>query len=124
MNHYNSVWDSAELSFEMADDLTFDPVLTIVVQTPDGRLRFMEVPEMFGATLVLRRVHMQDARANAIGAANLKVLARTVMERMELDGLVVEGAVRTTGANPGRRPRVLRFSRSFRSAASAGADRP
>jgi hypothetical protein len=112
------VWDPADLSFEMVDDLTADPVVTIVVLTPDGRLSFMAEPEMTGSTLVLHRVHLQDAWANAVGAGNLMRLARTVMERMDIDGLVIEGAVRTTGANPGRRPRVLRFSRRVRAAAA------
>jgi hypothetical protein len=110
------VWDAADLSFEMVDDLTSDPVVTIIVQTPAGRLSFMAEPEMIGSTLVLHRVHVQDAWANAVGATNLMRLARTVMERMDIDGLVVEGAVRTTGANPGHRPRVLRFARRVRPA--------
>jgi hypothetical protein len=114
------VWDPADVSFEMVDDLTSDPVVTIVAHTPDGRLRFMAEPEMLGSTLVLRRVHLQDARANAVGVGNLKRLARLAMERMDLDGLVVEGAVRTTGANPGRRPRAIRFTRHVRRAPSAG----
>jgi hypothetical protein len=114
------MWDASDLSFDMADDLTSDPVVTIVVSTPDGRLRFMAEPEMIGSTLVLHHVHIQDAWANAIGVANLKLLARTVMERMALDGLVVEGALRTTGANPGRRPGILRFSRHVRTAPPAG----
>ena len=77
----------------------------------------MEEPEIAGPTLILRGVHMQGARPNAIGAGNLKVLARVVMERMELDGLVVEGALRTTGANPGHRPRPIRFARRHRDTA-------
>jgi hypothetical protein len=41
LDHYKFVWDAADLSFEMVDDLTSDPVVTIVVLTPDGRLSFM-----------------------------------------------------------------------------------
>jgi hypothetical protein len=119
MDHYNPVRDPAAISFEIIDDLTADPVVTVVVATPDGTLRFMAEPEMARSALILRGVHVQDAWANALGAGNLKVLARTVMERMELDGLVVEGALRTTGASPGRRPGVLRFSRSVRPAPAA-----
>jgi hypothetical protein len=97
--------------------LTSDPVVTIVVHTPGRVLRFMAEPEISGTTLILRGFHVQDAWANAVGAANLRVLAQAVMERLELDGLVVEGAVRTSGANPGRRPGVLRFSCRVRTSA-------
>jgi len=118
-DHLNPVWNAADVSFDMVDDLTSDPVVTIIVRTPDGRLRVMAEPEMAGCTLILRRVHVQDAWPNAIGVANLKMLARVVMERMDVDGLVVEGAFRTTGANPGRRPDILRFSRRVRPAPAA-----
>jgi hypothetical protein len=119
LDHQYWVWDPAGISFEIIDDMTSDPVVTVVVSTPGGTLRFMAEPEMSGSTLILRGVHVQDAWANAVGAGNLKVLARTVMERMDLDGLVVEGALRTTGASPGRRPGVLRFSRYVRPAPAA-----
>jgi hypothetical protein len=110
------VWNTDSLSFVLVDDLTSDPVVTVIVQTPDGDLRFMAEIIMEGAVMTLRGFHVQDAQANAFGAGNLKVLARTMMERMNLDGLVVEGAARTTGANPARRPGILRFARDHRPA--------
>jgi hypothetical protein len=104
--------------------MTSDPVVTVVVSTPDGTLKFMAEPEAQGSTLVLRGTHAQDAHANAVGAGNLLVLAQALMERMGFDGLVVEGAIRTTGANPGRRPRLLRFTRRVRHARAKGPSRP
>lgn len=72
----------------------------------------MAEPEELGRTLVLRRFHMQaQAGANSLGPGNLRLLADLVMERMDYDELVVEGAFRTTGANPGHRPRPRRFAR-------------
>ena len=41
---------------------------------------------------------MQDPEPNRIGTANLMVIAQPVMERMDGDGLVIEGGLRTTGA--------------------------
>jgi hypothetical protein len=61
--------------------------------------------------MLLKRLHVQDLEPNALGMGNLMVIARMVMERMDLDGLVIAGAVRSTGANPGHRPRDIRFSR-------------
>jgi hypothetical protein len=114
-----TVWRPGDLSFVLINDATDHPVVTAQIMTPSGVLYAMAEPELTpdGRVLTLRGVHMhggEGAGANAIGHANLKVLARTVMERMDFDELVVEGAVRTTGANPGHRPGPLRFRRRVR----------
>ena len=118
------MWAVADISFEIVDDMTYDPVVTLSVETPAGVLKFMAEPIQQGNTLILQGTHVQGLSPNAIGAGNLMVMAQAVMERMELDGLVVEGALRTTGANPGHRPRVLRFARRLRAAASLGPGGP
>jgi hypothetical protein len=110
------MWDPAQIAFDLVEDMTADPVVTVNVSTPAGVLKVMAEPERVGRTLVLHGLHMQDLVPNVVGAANLIVLADVVMQRMDVDELVVEGGLRTTGANPGRRPRVLRFTRRVRSA--------
>jgi hypothetical protein len=105
------MWRVEDISIELDDEMTGDPVVTALVWSPGGILRFMAEPEVLGTMLVLHRTHVEGGQANTVGAANLMVLAQAVMERMDFDGLVVEGAPRTTGANPGRQPRALRFSR-------------
>jgi len=99
--------------------MTDHPVVTVRVLTPVGPLRFMAEPVMQGRTMLLKRLHVQDPSRNAVGMANLTLIARVVMERMDLDGLVIEGAVRSTGANPGHRPRGVRFTRRVRAADDA-----
>ena len=121
--HWHSMsemWAGGDISFEMVDDMTDDPVVTLLVTTPAGMLMFVAEPEERGSTLVLKGVHVQATRPNAIGTANLMVVARALMEGMDLDGLEVEGALRTTGANPGHRPRPFRFSRRVRPAPAPG----
>lgn len=116
MAHHICMWAIADISFEMVNDMTDDPVVTLLVSTPKGELVFTAEPVMRGNILVLQGTHAQGAHPGAIGTANLMVIAQAVMEGMNLDGLVVEGALRTTGANPGRRPREFRFPRRVRSA--------
>jgi hypothetical protein len=116
MAHCDSVWDIDDISFEIVNDMTDDPVVTVLVMTPAGRLTFTGEPMEQGDTLIVRRIHVQDASPNAIGPANLMVIAQALMEGIGYDGLVVEGAVRTTGANPGHRPRRFRFTRHIRPA--------
>lgn len=124
MDQYIGTWIASDLSFEIVDDATSDPVVTVIVSTPVGALHFMAEPEVQGTTLVLHSTHVQGASANAVGVANLHALAQLVMERMNFDGLRVEGAVRTTGANPGHQPHVIRFTRRIRVAPDAGTGNP
>ena len=114
------MWSTADVSFEIVDNMTDDPVATLVVNTPAGRLTFMAELVQRGATLVVRGTHVQDVHPNAVGAANLMVIAHALMERMGFDGPEIEGAVRTTGANPGHRPRAFRFTRRVRPAPAFG----
>lgn len=103
-----------DISLEMVDDMTDDPVVTLRISTPAGRLTFVAEPEERGRTLILKGTHVQDARPNTIGMANLMVVAQALMEGMGFDGLEVEGAICTTWANPGHRPRLVRFARRVR----------
>jgi hypothetical protein len=105
------MWEVDEIAFDLVADLTDDPVMTVFITTPDGVLTVTGEPVERGATLVVRGIHMQGAGSNAIGNGNLMVMAQALLERMDYDGLEVEGAVRTTGANPGRRPGPFRFRR-------------
>lgn len=106
------LWRSEDIEFHLLDDLTSDPVVTVEIGTPGGVLLAMAEPEQNGRTLVLHRFHLQaTAGANSIGPSNLRLIAEVVMERMDHDELVIEGAVRTSGANPGHRPRPHRFTR-------------
>jgi hypothetical protein len=111
MAHAIRRWTAEDISFDIVYDMTDHPVVTLRVLTPVGPLRFMAEPVMQGTTMLLKGQPMQDLSRNAVGMANLMVIAHVVMERMNLDGLVIEGAVRSTGANPGHRPRGVRFTR-------------
>lgn len=104
----------SDVEFDIVDELTDHPVVTIKVQTPAGSLPLMAQLSMQGETLRVDGLHAQDSRANAIGVGNLMVVAQAIMEKMQLDRLVVKGASRSTGADPGRTPRELRFTRRFR----------
>ena len=117
-------WQAADISFEVLDDMTDAPVVTLQAFTPAGKLLLTGEPVYLDSTLLLRRAHVQGATANAVGAANLMVVVQAFLEVMGYNGLEIEGAVRTTGANPGHTPRVFRFTRRIRLATTGGPDRP
>jgi hypothetical protein len=112
-------WRPDDITFDIIAEDTDHPVATVSFMTPVGEIRVIAELEQQGRTLRLIGLHIQGATANAIGTTNLRVLADAVMENMDYDAVEVEGAIRTTGAGPGRRPRRLRFTR--RSGPAAGA---
>ena len=109
-----TLWSTRDISFDFVDDMTDDPIVTMRILTPVGPLTFMAQPVMVGRTMVLRGLHAQDWAANKVGPGNLMVIAHAMIEGMDLDGIVIEGAIRSTGANPGHRPRDVRFTRRVR----------
>jgi hypothetical protein len=112
-------WRPEEISFEIIDDETDDPVVTVRIDAPVlGYILIMAEVEERGRTLRLLRTHIHSRGSNTVGLTNLRLLADIAMERMDYDAIEVEGAVRTSGANPGHRPRTIRFARRSRSASS------
>jgi hypothetical protein len=61
---------------------------------------------------VLCRLDIQGAGPNMLGWAALRDLVQQVMEMLDVDELRIEGAARTSGAGPGRRPAPLVFRRT------------
>lgn len=48
-----TLWTTGDISFDIVDDMTDDPVVTVRILTPVGPLTFMAVPMMWGSTMVL-----------------------------------------------------------------------
>lgn len=109
------MWSADDLLILIEDRLTDHPVVTATLVTPAGRLMVMAEITMADRWLVLRAAHLQGdgIGANDLGFVRLRWLAQAVMEVMDADGVLVEGAARTSGANPGHRPRALRFTRNL-----------
>jgi hypothetical protein len=108
-----ALWRRDQIRFDLAEDATDHPVTTLTVDTPAGRLIVMATCFQSGRSMTLLGLHThgETFAANAIGAANLAVIVQAFMELMDLDELLVTGGLRTTGANPSRIPRRLRFTR-------------
>jgi hypothetical protein len=116
------MWTLGDINFDDIDyDATDHPVVTIKIATPVGLIEVMAEIAVDARSLRLQRLHVQSAvEPNAIGHANWRLVAAMVMERMDYDEIIVEGAVRTTGASPGRRPQRIRFARRVRAAPGPG----
>jgi hypothetical protein len=98
------------LAVILVDDGTDHPVVTIQVSRPEGLLLVMAEWAVEHGVLVARRLHVQGIGPNAIGPGRLRRLAERIMRELGYDRLIVEGALRTTGAGPGRRRQPVRIA--------------
>jgi hypothetical protein len=109
----NIKWLRDSVNFHFAADGTNHPVCTVKIQTPGGTILVMFEPEEIAGTLYLRGFHIQgeDISMNELGPSRLRNLTTVAIEELGYDGIVIEVAIRTTGAGRGRRPRLVRFTR-------------
>lgn len=89
-----------------------DPIFLVEVITPNGSLELLGEFEIGERNLVIRRAHLGGDPSKKWGWTLLRQLGRAIAEKLDVDEIEIHGAVRSTGANPGRKPRVLRFPRS------------
>ena len=107
------MWRLSDIRFEMIDDLSEGSLVTLEISTPIGTMLVMGSAMVAGRVITADGVHIHgvDVASGAFGPGALRVIADALLERMNCDELVVQGAVRTSGARPGARPRPLRFAR-------------
>jgi hypothetical protein len=114
LTHPSSLRPRGTISFELLRDMTEHPVVTLRVSTQGGVLEWMGEPEFHERTLRIRGAHAGGLEANRVGAGNLLQLAQALMEELDVDEIVIEGADRTSGSGPGRGPARIRLRRHTR----------
>jgi hypothetical protein len=103
--------------FQMPVDIITDEsegaIATARITTSVGTIMAMAEVMLEERRLALRglHVHGEDVGVNELGVSGLRRIVVQVMEDLDVDEIVIEGAVRVTGAGPGRTPRRLRFAR-------------
>jgi hypothetical protein len=97
--------------------------VTVDLETSAGSLRVLADVSVVGRIAYASGLHIQgnDVGKNAFGWTSLRALGWAVLDWLgdDYDELVIKGAVRTSGANPGRRPGDLRFTRRLRPTSDA-----
>lgn len=63
-----------------------------------------------------RRVEVVQAHTfgpgkGALGVRGLRTIAQAFVEQFDVEELIIAGATRTTGANPGRKPKPFHYRR-------------
>jgi hypothetical protein len=111
------MWSPVEITFEIeeGDD---GQVAIVIITTPEGEIELLaEFHEVAGGLRLIGAHIFSAMRANTLSIARIRQIAAAAMERLGYDAIEVEGAVRTSGASPGRKPSVLRFTRERGAAA-------
>jgi hypothetical protein len=97
------MWRALEYDFGGAD--------TVLVTLTDGIqvVQVLTAVEFAGRTAMLRRLHIEGAGRNTLGPRALRELINWAKVQLDVDQLRIEGATRTSGADPGRVPSPLVF---------------
>jgi hypothetical protein len=83
----------------------------VLFRVSDGEVELTVLVQIVfnGRAAAMLHCHMHGAGPNRVGAGRLRSLANWAKEFLDVDTLSVAGAVRTSGALPGRRPGILVF---------------
>ncbi len=92
------------------EDESEDPSLIVKIKTPDGDLDLLGEVEMYDNHIIARRVHIQGGGKGTMGWSKVREIGRLTAEKLDVEYIEIHGAVRSTGANPGRQPRKIRLS--------------
>ena len=103
-----------EVTVTLDEEMSQGNVITLVLETPDGPIELMGyVTDLNQKELRVQQVHIQGAGAPPVTSVKLQVMAEAVMEALHVDTVQIQGAARSSGANPGRTPRPFRFFRQL-----------
>jgi hypothetical protein len=98
--------DEDDVIFDIVYDASEATVVTVRIAVAGGSIELITEdgrrPLATGVHVVVR------GRAGLLTKRTMTTIAPRVMKEMDYDEIVVAGAVRTTGARPGRRPRRFR----------------
>jgi hypothetical protein len=101
------------ITIDLIGDQSEGSIVTAAIKTAAGTIKVMAEVILEDPCLILRRFHIEgvDVGVNDIRPAGLRRMVQEVMEELDVQEIIMEGSRRTTGANPGRTPRRLRFTR-------------
>ncbi len=85
--------------------------MIVVIGTPVGILRLAGAVRLTGGVLLIDSAHVEGLAPGVLGRGGLNAIGSKILEMTGADSLVLQGSARTTGRNPGRAPRPIRFPR-------------
>lgn len=108
------MWHAEEVRFDILYDDSEGAVITVTIHGPGADIDLMGEVREEGTMLVVERAHVRvRGGVKVLTAGTMAAVAARVMQETGYDEILVEGAVRTTGARAGYRPRAFRFTRGY-----------
>ena len=85
-------------------------VVEYALKGPRGQMNVMTEMDRKGNTIILRGTHIEGAGPGSQGLRELREFARLFAREQGAMKIVIEGGMRTTGANPGHIPKDIIIS--------------
>jgi hypothetical protein len=92
-------------------EITTNDLFDVWLSNGHIEIELLGFADVNGSLATLSGCHIQGPGPNTAGLSMLHEISRWVMELLDVDELRIEGAARTSGSNPGRRPTTLVFRR-------------
>lgn len=103
------MWPLDQITIEIEE--AEGPEMIVVIGTPVGAMRLMGEVKVVDDVLTIHDAHVDGLFPGALTRAGLNALGIKILEIANVRSLVLQGGSRTTGRNPGRAPRRIRFPR-------------
>jgi hypothetical protein len=100
------------VDIEEVDSSGQPPVAIMRIVTPAGTADRLAAVWFRGGTPHVRDAHVGGLRPGACGHAGLNAIGRKLLEVADVEQIIIQGAARTTGCNPGWLPSLIRFPNS------------
>jgi hypothetical protein len=86
-----------------------DNLVGFVLNSAKGEIHVVTGMYEQGDALILEGLHIDGPGANSVGSGTLARYARDIGKAFGAKEVIIQGATRTTGANPGRTPKPIRI---------------
>jgi len=106
-----NMWPLDQILLEL-DPESEKGVVIIKITTPAGRIDLIGEPLFVGRVLIVNGAHVSGLTPGACTRAGLNAIGRKLLEWADVDEIVIQGSIRTTGRNAGRAPRIIRFPKN------------
>jgi hypothetical protein len=105
-----------DIKLQFIEEMCVGQCVTVLFTATGLSIEMMASVDSFGDTLFVDELHISpnEASVREIGISGLREIANYIMEWGHYDCIIVQGASRTSGWNPKRRPNRLRFTRNRR----------
>jgi hypothetical protein len=86
-----------------------EDVVELTITGPQGTITVITGWQVANDTLTLDGLHLDGSGPGVFGPTALLAMAKELGRHVGVRVVIIHGAVRTTGANPGHRPREIRI---------------